>query len=115
VPYVIAAACIDVMDRSCVEECPVDCIYEGERKLYINPSECIDCGACEPACPVQAISQARRADAGRPSTDHGAVATLALLGQPVSNARPDWAFHAAIYTAMLQHCGLPGNLHASST
>ena len=59
-PYVIAAACIDVMDRSCVEECPVDCIYEGGRKLYINPTECIDCGACEPACPVQAIAQDRR-------------------------------------------------------
>ena len=54
-PYVIASPCIDTMDRSCVEECPVDCIYEGERKLYINPKECIDCGACEPACPVSAI------------------------------------------------------------
>ncbi|WP_188195278.1 ferredoxin [Nonomuraea sp. SYSU D8015] len=59
-PYVIAAPCIDVMDKSCVEECPVDCIYEGERKLYINPKECIDCGACEPVCPVEAISQDRR-------------------------------------------------------
>jgi len=47
------------MDKSCVEECPVDCIYEGERKLYINPKECIDCGACEPVCPVEAISQDR--------------------------------------------------------
>lgn len=59
-PYVIAAACIDVTDKSCLEECPVDCIYEGERKLYINPLECIDCGACEPVCPVEAISQDRR-------------------------------------------------------
>ena len=59
-PYIIAAACVDVMDRSCVEECPVDCIYEGARKLYINPVECIDCGACEPACPVSAITQDRR-------------------------------------------------------
>ncbi|MPZ00338.1 MAG: (4Fe-4S)-binding protein [Actinophytocola sp.] len=58
-PYVIAEPCIDIMDRSCMEECPVDCIYEGERKLYINPMECIDCGACEPACPVEAISQDR--------------------------------------------------------
>ncbi|WP_248960169.1 ferredoxin [Sphaerisporangium perillae] len=60
-PYIIAAPCIDVMDKSCVEECPVDCIYEGDRKLYINPKECIDCGACEPVCPVEAISQDRRA------------------------------------------------------
>ena len=54
-PYVIGAACIDVTDKSCIEECPVDCIYEGARKLYINPAECIDCGACEPVCPVDAI------------------------------------------------------------
>jgi NAD-dependent dihydropyrimidine dehydrogenase PreA subunit len=53
--YVIAEPCIDVMDRACVDECPVDCIYEGGRSLYINPDECIDCGACEPVCPVQAI------------------------------------------------------------
>ncbi|HEV7825670.1 MAG TPA: ferredoxin [Mycobacteriales bacterium] len=59
-PYVIAEPCIDVTDKSCVEECPVDCIYEGARKLYINPRECIDCGACEPVCPVEAISQDRR-------------------------------------------------------
>jgi len=59
-PYVIASACIDVMDKSCIEECPVDCIYEGERKLYVNPKECIDCGACEPVCPVEAITQDRR-------------------------------------------------------
>jgi NAD-dependent dihydropyrimidine dehydrogenase PreA subunit len=60
VPYVIASACIDTTDKSCIEECPVDCIYEGNRKLYINPKECIDCGACEPVCPVEAISQDRR-------------------------------------------------------
>ena len=59
-PYVIASPCIDVNDKSCIEECPVDCIYEGERKSYINPKECIDCGACEPVCPVEAISQDRR-------------------------------------------------------
>ncbi|MBX6767621.1 MAG: ferredoxin family protein [Actinomadura rubrobrunea] len=59
-PYVIAEPCIDEMDMSCVDECPVDCIYQGERKLYINPKECIDCGACEPACPVEAIAQDRR-------------------------------------------------------
>ena len=53
--YVIAEPCIDVMDRACVDECPVDCIYEGARSLYIQPDECIDCGACEPVCPVEAI------------------------------------------------------------
>ena len=50
--YVIGEPCIDVMDRACVDECPVDCIYEGERALYIHPDECVDCGACEPVCPV---------------------------------------------------------------
>lgn len=53
--YVIAEPCIDVLDRACVDECPVDCIYEGARSLYIQPDECIDCGACEPVCPVEAI------------------------------------------------------------
>ncbi|GAA4975719.1 ferredoxin family protein [Yinghuangia aomiensis] len=53
--YVIALPCVDITDKACVEECPVDCIYEGERMLYIHPDECIDCGACEPACPVEAI------------------------------------------------------------
>jgi NAD-dependent dihydropyrimidine dehydrogenase PreA subunit len=55
VTYVISEPCIDVKDRSCIEECPVDCIYEGDRMLYIHPDECVDCGACEPVCPVEAI------------------------------------------------------------
>ena len=56
--YVITEPCIDVIDKSCVEVCPVDCIHfeEGpDRKLNIDPDECIDCGACEPVCPVTAI------------------------------------------------------------
>jgi NAD-dependent dihydropyrimidine dehydrogenase PreA subunit len=53
--YVIGLPCVDVKDRACVEECPVDCIYEGGRMLYIQPDECVDCGACEPVCPVEAI------------------------------------------------------------
>jgi len=54
-PYIIAEPCIDVKDKACVEVCPVDCIYEGEKQLFIHPDECIDCGACEPVCPVKAI------------------------------------------------------------
>ena len=53
--YVIGEPCIDIVDLACVEECPVDCIYEGDRALYIHPDECVDCGACEPVCPVDAI------------------------------------------------------------
>ena len=53
--YVIALPCVDLKDRACIDECPVDCIYEGDRMLYIHPDECVDCGACEPVCPVEAI------------------------------------------------------------
>lgn len=53
--YVITDPCVDVKDKACVEECPVDCIYEGTRTLYIQPDECVDCGACEPVCPTAAI------------------------------------------------------------
>lgn len=53
--YVITDFCVDIMDKSCVGVCPVSCIYEGSNRLYINPDECIDCGACEPVCPVGAI------------------------------------------------------------
>jgi NAD-dependent dihydropyrimidine dehydrogenase PreA subunit len=58
VAFVITQPCIDTQDQACVEVCPVDCIHfeEGaDRMLYINPLECIDCGACQPACPVNAI------------------------------------------------------------
>ena len=53
--YVIAQPCVDVKDKACVDECPVDCIYEGARTLYINPLECVDCGACERVWPTEAI------------------------------------------------------------
>lgn len=53
--YVIAQPCVDVKDKSCVDVCPVDCVYEGTHLLYIHPEECVDCGACEPVCPQEAI------------------------------------------------------------
>ena len=53
--YIIAEPCITEKDGSCVEVCPVDCIYEGEDQFYIHPDECIDCGACVPECPAEAI------------------------------------------------------------
>ena len=53
--YIIAEPCIDIKDLSCVDVCPVDCIHEFDRMLIIDPEECIDCGACEPECPVEAI------------------------------------------------------------
>lgn len=61
--YIICEPCIGTKDTACVDVCPVDCIhprkdedeFEAEEKLYIHPDECIDCGACVPACPVEAI------------------------------------------------------------
>jgi NAD-dependent dihydropyrimidine dehydrogenase PreA subunit len=61
--YVIAEPCINTKDTACVDVCPVDCIHprkdepthQNETMLYINPVECIDCGACVPVCPVTAI------------------------------------------------------------
>ncbi|MBL8151532.1 MAG: ferredoxin family protein [Blastocatellia bacterium] len=61
--FVIAEPCVGTKDTACVDVCPVDCIhprkdeagFEEADLLYINPDECIDCAACEPACPVQAI------------------------------------------------------------
>ncbi len=61
--YVIAEPCVGVKDTACVDVCPVDCVhprkdeagFAGASQLYINPEECIDCGACVPACPVSAI------------------------------------------------------------
>jgi len=62
-PYIITEPCIGVKDAACVDACPVDCIhptpeedgFESAKHLYIDPEECIDCGACEPACPPAAI------------------------------------------------------------
>ncbi len=53
--YLVTEDCIKCKHMDCVEVCPVDCFYEGENFLVINPDECIDCGVCEPECPVDAI------------------------------------------------------------
>jgi len=53
--YVVVEACIRCKYMDCVEVCPVDCFYEGANMLVIHPDECIDCGVCEPECPVEAI------------------------------------------------------------
>ena len=73
--YVIAEPCIDVLDISCVSVCPVDCIHYDEgtdRKLFIDPNECIDCGACEPECLVH--RQVRGARRGR--RDQAAIGVI---------------------------------------
>ena len=53
--YIVCEPCLDCKYTDCVEVCPVDCFYEDDRMLYIHPDECIDCGACVPECPVEAI------------------------------------------------------------
>ena len=53
--YIVNQNCIKCKLMDCVEVCPVDCFYEGENMLVINPDECIDCGVCEPECPIDAI------------------------------------------------------------
>lgn len=53
--FVVTEQCIKCKYTDCVEVCPVDCFYEGENFLVINPDECIDCALCEPECPVNAI------------------------------------------------------------
>jgi len=53
--FVVVDACIKCKYMDCIEVCPVDCFYEGDNMLVINADECIDCGVCEPECPVEAI------------------------------------------------------------
>ena len=53
--YIVKDECIKCKLTDCVEVCPVDCFYEGENMLAIHPDECIDCGVCEPECPIDAI------------------------------------------------------------
>jgi ferredoxin len=70
--YIVNEACIRCKYTDCVEVCPVDCFYEGENMLVIHPDECIDCGVCEPECPVDAI---------KPDTEPGAEKWLDLNRQ----------------------------------
>ena len=75
--YVVTENCIRCKYTDCVEVCPVDCFYEGEVMLVINPNECIDCGVCEPECPAEAIL---------PDTDSGLEKWLELN----SNFSAEW-------------------------
>ena len=63
--YVVNDDCARCKSMDCVEACPVDCFYEGPSMLVIHPDECIDCGKCEPECPVGAIKSAREPSLGK--------------------------------------------------
>lgn len=91
--YIVTEDCIKCKFMDCIEVCPVDCFYEGENMLVINPDECIDCGVCEPECPPEAI---------RPDTEDGLEKWLVvnteyslkwpnitLKGEPPTDAE-DW-------------------------
>ncbi|MSR84484.1 MAG: ferredoxin family protein [Candidatus Latescibacteria bacterium] len=96
--YIIAEPCIDVKDKSCVEVCPVDCIHptdgEGEPILYIDPDECIDCGACEPECPVEAIF----AEEDLPEEWHRFIEINAKYFELKDNPA-DWAKYKEVHAA----------------
>ena len=61
--YIVNDKCIKCKLMDCVEVCPVDCFYEGDNMLVIKPDECIDCGVCEPECPINAIETDRNVGA----------------------------------------------------
>lgn len=63
-PFVVTGKCIKCRYSDCVEVCPVDAFYEGENMLVINPDECIDCGVCEPECPIEAIKSDEELSSG---------------------------------------------------
>jgi NAD-dependent dihydropyrimidine dehydrogenase PreA subunit len=85
--YVITQPCVDVKDLACVEVCPVDCIYEGNRMLYIHPDECVDCGACEPVCPTEAIYYEDDVPSDQASYTEINAAFFGSLGSPGGAAK----------------------------
>jgi NAD-dependent dihydropyrimidine dehydrogenase PreA subunit len=89
--FFVNESCLDQLDRSCIEECPVDCIYEGASKMYINPRECIDCGACEPACPVSAIGHDKTRPTDPHRADNAAFFTELLPGRDAPLGNPGGA------------------------
>jgi Fe-S-cluster-containing hydrogenase component 2 len=93
--FAVGDACVDVLDRSCLAVCPADCIYEGGRRAYIHPGECIDCGVCLPACPVDAI------------TAEGYSGP-----QGSTNVRENLAFFVEVLPTRAAALGSPGGAHA---
>ncbi len=99
--YVITEACVDVKDKACIEECPVDCIYEGDRMLYIHADECVDCGACEPVCPVEAIFYEDDVPAEQAAFTEANKVFFAEIGSPGGAAKMGAQSFDAPYVAAL--------------
>lgn len=91
--YVISSACVDVKHKACAQECPMDCIYEGDRTMYINPNECVDCGACKLLCEVDAIyyESDLPAEEKKFAADNAAFFTDILLGRDAPLGDPGGA------------------------
>jgi ferredoxin len=87
--YVIGEPCLDVMDRSCMEECPVDAIYQGERMAYINPAECIGCGSCALVCPTKAIKPVAKLPEGWKPFQEAAAGLFEALGDTPGGSAMD--------------------------
>ncbi len=87
--YVVTAGCIDIKDKACLTDCPVDCLYEGGRMTYIHPDECIDCGACMPLCPQDAIFYERSVPADQAEFVRINAEFFDELGSPGSSVGVD--------------------------
>jgi len=96
-PFIITDPCIETKDTACVDVCPVDCIHPRKDEpqfaeatmLYIHPEECIDCGACVPACPVAAIYESIDANAIYRVGDTDLMAKAEEIVKAHVAARPD--------------------------
>ena len=118
-PFIITDPCIETKDTACVDVCPVDCIHPRKDEpefaqatmLYIHPEECIDCGACVPACPVAAIYESVDATPSHQKDLIGsgldflqADDVRALLRDPVVDLRLTRPDAVDVPGGELQHC-----------
>ena len=85
--YIVNDNCIKCKYMDCVEVCPVDCFYEGENMLVIHPDECIDCGVCEPECPVDAIKPDTEPGVEKWLVVNAEFAKLGRISRPRRNRR----------------------------
>ena len=93
-PYVVTDNCKDCRFTECVDVCPVDCFYGDAVMLYIHPDDCIDCGACEPACPVEAIfpldsvpaDQQHWVEVNKVKSTDGSCANITEMSEPLPGA-----------------------------
>ncbi len=112
--YVVIESCIKCKYMDCVEVCPVDCFYEGENMLVIHPDECIDCGVCEPECPVEAIQPDTEGDMAKWVEFNGKYSeewpNITRMGEPPKDA-DEWR---EVADKMKHFSANPGGTDAAS-